>query len=78
MRTVITIQAIILLLVFSGTAKAVALECSTYPLITYAERTTIKHHLNPNLKPSKEWPKLSTKQRVEVCRTIAKMLRDLK
>lgn len=73
-----TLLTLLLLMVFSGTTQAVALECSTYPLITYAERTTIKHHLKPNLKPSKEWPKLSTKQRVEVCRTIAKMLRDLK
>jgi hypothetical protein len=70
--------ALVLLFTLNSTAQAVALECSTYPLITYAERTTIKHHLKPNLKPSTEWPKLSTKQRVEVCRTIAKMLRNLK
>ncbi|WBF79277.1 hypothetical protein IACHDJAJ_00038 [Aeromonas phage vB_AdhS_TS3] len=76
MKIVLVIQALILILLLnSNSAHAVVKECSTYPLITYAERETIKKVVTSDTKPSTVWSKLSTKERIEVCRSIAKAIR---
>ncbi|AZV01845.1 hypothetical protein [Aeromonas phage Akh-2] len=76
MRIVLVIQALILILLLnSNSAHAVVKECSTYPLITYAERATIKKIVTKDTKPSKIWVQLSTKERVEICRSLAKSIR---
>ena len=59
-------------------AYAMLKDCSTYPLITSAEREIIKKALVYESKPSPHWKKLTTKQRIEVCRELAKTLRTLK
>lgn len=73
------IKYAILLLVLIGTpVHAMLKDCSTYPLITSAEREIIKKALVYESKPSPHWKKLTTKQRIEVCRELAKTLRRLK
>lgn len=66
---------ILIFILFTSLAKAVTLECSTYPLITYPERETIKKVVTKDTKPSPVWSKLSTKERIEVCRSLAKAIR---
>lgn len=67
-----------LLLILCNPAHAMLKDCSTYPLITAAEREVIKKALVYESKPSPYWKKLTTKQRIEVCRELAKTLRRLK
>ncbi|AVR75910.1 putative amino acid transporter PAT1 [Aeromonas phage AhSzq-1] len=70
---------IVLLLILVGTpAHAILKDCSTYPLITSAEREVIKKAMVYESKTSPQWKKLTTKQRIEVCRELAKTLRRLK
>lgn len=73
------IKYLILLLVLVGSpAYALLKDCSTYPLITQAERDIIKKAVVHESKPSPQWKKLTTKQRIELCRELAKTLRRLK
>lgn len=67
-----------LLLLICSPAHAMLRDCSTYPLITYAEREIIKKAVVHESKPSPQWKKLTTKQRIELCRELAKTLRNLK
>lgn len=66
---------ILIVFVFSSKSHAIVKECSTYPLITYPERATLKKHVSINSKPFYQWGKLTTKQRIEICRALAKSLR---
>ena len=67
-----------LLLLLCNPAYAMLRDCSTYPLITSAEREAIKKAMVYESKTSPQWKKLTTKQRIEVCRELAKTLRRLK
>lgn len=67
--------AILLLCVLATPAFAIVKECSTYPLITYPEREIIKKSLKGPPSKSTEWGKLTTKQRISVCRSLANILR---
>lgn len=69
---------VVILLLLCNPAYAMLKDCSTYPLITSAEREVIKKALVYESKPSPYWKKLTTKQRIEVCRELAKTLRRLK
>jgi hypothetical protein len=69
---------LLLLAVLATPAHALIRDCSTYPLITYAERAIIKKAVVHESKPSPQWKKLTTKQRIELCRELAKTLRNLK
>lgn len=69
---------IVLITMLCAPAHAMLKDCSTYPLITSAEREIIKKALVYESKPSPHWKKLTTKQRIEVCRELAKTLRRLK
>lgn len=68
----------LILLFLASPAKAVVKECTTFPLITYHERAIIKKHLKPDSKPSSIWSQLSNKERINLCRTIANLLKDNK
>lgn len=69
---------IVLITMLCTPAYALIKDCSTYPLITHAEREIIKKAVVYESKPSPQWKKLTTKQRIELCRELVKTLRRLK
>lgn len=75
LKVLLWVMVCCILMFISQYTHAATLECSNYPLITYAERKTIKMIVTKDTKPSTIWKSLSTKERVEICRSIAKAIK---